>query len=120
MAQTIGFFQFDNLVKGRVPFLFVNLNVDTSALYPHIYKMHLERMLLSIPDQSIGTMEPAEIVSFIQDQKILAHQAIVLLCEDGKRSEQVACALETANYANVFVIAGGWQKLLEERQNPKI
>lgn len=119
MAQSIGFFQFDNLVKGRVPFLFVNLNIDTKALYPHIYKMHLERMLLNIPDRNIEVMEPAEIVSIIQDQKLPAHQAIVILCDNGERSEQIARALEAANYVNVFVIAGGWQKLLTEQQNPK-
>ncbi len=117
MAQSIGFFQFDNLVKGRVPFLFVNLNIDTNALYPHIYKMHLDRMLLTIPDQDLAAMEAAKIVSFIQDQKHPSHQAIVLLCENGEKSELIAHTLEGAGYVNVFVVAGGWLQLLEEQQN---
>jgi rhodanese-related sulfurtransferase len=107
MAQSIGYFQFDNLVKGRVPFLFVNLGVDTSALYPHVYKMHLERMQMPITEGDVFTQ--------ILERNPAKSDAIIVLCEDGQKSAPIAEALEKAEFVNVFLVEGGWKKLLADR-----
>ena len=108
MAQSIGHFQFDNLVKGRIPFLFINFGIDTSAVYPHVYKMHLERSLFQVADGNIATMNAQDIVANIQSQSIPSSMAIVILCEDGNKSRSLGEVLEAAGYINVFVVEGGW------------
>ncbi|RYZ75967.1 MAG: hypothetical protein EOP06_31765, partial [Proteobacteria bacterium] len=79
MAQTIGYFQFDNLVKGRVPFLFINLDVDTTKVYPHVYKMHLERMQLEAEPGELATADPKTIVEKILAMGGTKSDAVVLL-----------------------------------------
>ena len=111
MAQSIGYFQFDNLVKGRVPFLFVNFGVDTSATYPHVYTMHLDRALLQVAQDEISNMSPEDIVANIQSQNRPPSEAIVILCDDGVKSLAVGEALENAGYINVVVVDGGWKKV---------
>jgi rhodanese-related sulfurtransferase len=115
MTQEIGFFQFDNLVKGRIPFRFVNLGIDTDAVYPHIYKSHLERLQLQVPEGRLQDMPPHDVVAQLQSQGVAAGDAIILLCEDGEKSEAIAEALDRAGFLNVFLVRGGWEKLLEER-----
>ena len=111
MAQSIGHFQFDNLVKGRVPFLFVNLGIDTSELYPHVYKMHLERSLFQVAEGNVATMAPPDIIKNIQAQNRATSEAIVILCEDGDKSCRLGEALESAGYINVVVVEGGWKAM---------
>lgn len=115
MAQFIGSFQFDNLVKGRVPFLFVNLGIDTSEIYPHVYKMHLERMILSNPQGSLIELSVEKIIPLVQSHDTPLEGAIIILCEDGTKSIQIADALEQVHYKNVFVVAGGWKQILADR-----
>ncbi|MGE4132034.1 MAG: rhodanese-like domain-containing protein [Bdellovibrionales bacterium] len=58
----------------------------------------------------------------VQEQEIEAELSklsardfpIVLLCEDGRRSSQLAQQLEKKGYVNVYVVAGGVVGLLAE------
>jgi rhodanese-related sulfurtransferase len=109
VIQTIGAFQFDNLVKGRVPFLFVNLGVDTSSIFPHVYKMHLERMQMQVAHGELKSLSPEDIVAHILSQGKPLSEAIIVLCEDGSQSAAIGAALEAAHFINVFVIEGGWK-----------
>ena len=119
MAQSIGYFQFDNLVKGRIPFMFLNLGVNTSVLYPHIYKMHLDRALFQVADGDLATMSVEDVVANIQSQNRPPSEAIIILCDDGKKSLLIGEALEKAGYINVFVVEGGWQKVMDQAQGQK-
>lgn len=113
MAQSIGYFQFDNLVQGRVGFVFLNFGVNTHDVYPHIFKMHLENRLLQLPDTDLKSASTEQILL------ALAHHpketAIIVLCQDGQRSSEVATALENAGYINTFFIKGGWNQAMIER-----
>lgn len=113
MAQSIGFFQFDNLVRGRVGFVFVNLGIDTNAVYPHIFKMHLDHMLLQLPEGNIASASDEQILSALSEQP--KESAVIMLDQTGERSEKLADLLEAAGFINAFYLKGGWDQLLKDR-----
>lgn len=113
MAKSIGYFQFDNLVRGRVGFVFLNFGVNTSAVYPHIFKMHLENRLLQLPEGELINASPEQVLSAMTTHP--KESAIVLLCQDGVRSSEVAKVLESAGFINAFYVHGGWEQLLKEK-----
>lgn len=113
MAQSIGSFQFDNLVRGRVGFVFINLGVDTSAVYPHIFKMHLEQKLLQLPNGELVSASDEQILSAMAEQP--KESAVIVLDQNGNRSEGLANALEAAGFINVFFVKGGWEQFLKDR-----
>lgn len=113
MAQSIGFFQFDNLVRGRVGFVFVNLGIDTNAVYPHVFKMHLEQKLLQLPEGDLSTASDEQILSAIKEQP--KESAVIVLDQTGTRAESLASALEAAGFINAFYVKGGWEQFLKDR-----
>jgi rhodanese-related sulfurtransferase len=106
MLNLINFFQFDNLVRNRVPFLFINLHESLVPLFTLLEKMHIqtyERLLT-----------PAEVLLHIEENKIPLDYAIVLICQDGKTSQELCANLEKKSYTNVYVVNGGYQQLVTE------
>lgn len=113
MAQSIGFFQFDNLVRGRVGFVFVNLGIDTAAVYPHIFKMHLDHMMLQLPEGTLATASDEQILSALQQQP--KESAVIVLDQNGARAEKIAGQLDALGFLNAFYLKGGWEQLLKDR-----
>ena len=110
MLNRIGFFQFDNLVKNRIPFLFLNLTTeDISIGYTSIYKLHVET------NQKMTT--ESSILTDYLNSSLSKDTAIVLMCKDGAVSSQVATEFEKKGYTNVYVIDGGYQQLMTERSS---
>lgn len=108
MLNRIGFFQFDNLVKNRIPFLFLNMtNDDVSANYTSIYKMHMENNQKMVQADSVSKE--------LNTPGVSKDTAIVLMCADGSNSPAIAANLEKNGYTNVYVIDGGYQQLMTER-----
>ncbi len=110
--QTIGFFQFDNLIKGRVGFVFINLGVDTSPIYSHLYKMHLDANLLQLPEGDLATASTATLLMALNNHS--KDSPIVVLSPDGARSLELVLALQSNGFLNVFDIKGGWNQILAE------
>lgn len=113
MAQSIGFFQFDNLVRGRVGFVFVNFGIDTNAVYPHVYKMHLEQKLLQLPEGDLTTATDDQIISALSQHP--KETAVIVLDQNGTHAEKLAEMLESAGFHNAFYVKGGWDQCLIER-----
>lgn len=110
MLNRIGFFHFENLVKNRIPFLFLNMtSEDISSWYTSIYKNHLEMYQKQI------TLNTAE--SEYLNSKLSKDTAFVLLCHDGVSSLSLAEKFQQAGYTNVYVIDGGYQQLVTERSS---
>jgi rhodanese-related sulfurtransferase len=113
MAQSIGSFQFDNLVRGRVGFVFINFGIDTTAVYQHVFKMHLEQRLLQLPEGDLTGASDEQILSAMNQHA--KETAIIVLDQSGVRSETLAHALEAAGFINVFYLKGGWDQFLKDR-----
>ena len=107
MLNKINFFQFDNLINNRVPFLFFNMSEDLRPWYTSVSRMHLDSyQILVNPDQVIATIE---------EKKAPKDYAIVLLCAEGSDSLQLYSLLQNMSYTNVYVIDGGYQQMVTER-----
>ena len=107
MLNKIGFFQLDNLIQGRVPFLLINLGPEIFTWYSSLAKLHLEKSLFVTTEE--------QILPNLQKQDVPDHAAIILLCPDGVRSTKISIDLEKKGYTNVYVIDGGYQQLMTER-----
>ena len=108
MLNRIGFFQFDNLIRNRIPFLFLNMtSEDLSAGYTSIYKTHIEN--------NHRLTQPENVLKDYLNPGLSKDTAIVLMCLDGAKSSQIATEFEKNGYTNVYVIDGGHQQLMTER-----
>lgn len=107
MLNKISYFQFDNLVKNRVPLTLLNLGPSLQALYTSIYKAHLENYEILIDETSV--------FQALEEKKVPHDAAIVLICEDGLKSSQLFMQLEKKAYTNVYLIDGGYRQLMTER-----
>jgi hypothetical protein len=113
---SFGGFQFDNLVQARIPFLFLNLGIDTSKVYPHVHKMHLDRTLFMMDGVDLESASTSEIVQALQDSKTPLSTAIVVLDRDGSKAAPIATALEQVGFTNAFYVAGGWDQLVVDKE----
>lgn len=107
MLNKIGFYQFDNLINNRVPFMFFNFSEDVSHWYPHIYKIHVQTHQVLCTEN--------ELYSELETRQLPLDFAILLLCSDGKLSERLARQLEIKGYTNVYLIDGGYQQMVTDR-----
>ena len=103
----IGWFQFENLVKNRVPFLLLNLGVDLSGLFQGLEQKHVR----SLEIQTTATRALEDLKKRSQDFKY----AVIVLCPKGDESAPLVHAVEAAGYLNVYSIHGGLQGLIQEK-----
>lgn len=108
MPNKLGFYQLDNLISNRVPFLFFNMSESILSWYTSVSKMHLETYQILTTSDCI--------IAIITEKKAPKDYAIVLLCNDGLVSLKVNTDLEKLGYTNVYVIDGGYQQLVTERE----
>lgn len=105
----IGFFQFDNLVQGRVPFYLLDLNTEIAAWYKGMAARHLEN--ITIP------CTPDTALPLIEEKKLPPHFALVVLDKDETQAPAIAQKLEAAGFTNVFLVKGGILGMAKERNS---
>ncbi|QDK36528.1 rhodanese-like domain-containing protein [Bdellovibrio sp. NC01] len=103
----IGYFQFDNLVRGRVPFMLINLGVDLSVWYKSVEAMHIAAVTVEVENE--------DYVGAIKAKKLPPHFAIVVLDQDGSRSKKIADELEAAGFLNAHYVRGGFIGIQKEK-----
>lgn len=108
MLNKINFYQLDNLITNRVPFLFLNMSESLVDWYKSVSKLHVEAYEI--------LTKAEQIIPILEEKKIPKDQAIVLLCPDGLQSLQIHQDLEKKSYTNVYVIDGGYQQIVTERE----
>lgn len=107
--NNIGFFQFDNLLQNRVPFVLVLLDeIDIKSWYNSLVQLHIQNISIQC--------EPKQVFEIIQAKKLPAHFAIIVLDKDQKKSPQIVKELEKAGHTNVYYIKNGYDGLLTERK----
>lgn len=103
----IGYFQFNNLVRGRIPFILVNLGVDLSTWYKSVEAMHLANVSVSADENNV--------VELVQAKKLPPHFAIVVIDQDGSRAKNIVATLEAAGFLNAHHVRGGLKGLEKEK-----
>jgi len=105
--MSIDFFQFDNLVKNRVPFILISYGIDFKNYEKGLYQNHIEKHLI--------VLEPMKTQEYVESQNLLKEQSIVLVDQDGRISEKWAETLDGLGYKNVFFIRGGFENLQKQK-----
>lgn len=103
----VGYYQLNNLIENRVPFIFFNYGTDVSPWYTSIQKLHVEAWQVLLTEN--------ETQQELDNRKIPKDFAILLLCQDGKQSARIAGDLEKKGYTNVYLIDGGYQQMVTDR-----
>lgn len=108
MLNKIGFYQLDNLINNRVPFLFLNLSGNSLVdWYTVLSRLHVQTFEVMLAE--------ADIQAELDNRKVPTDHAIVLLCPDGTLSMKIYGELSAKHYTNVYVIDGGYQQLMTEK-----
>lgn len=102
-ATEIGLFQLENLILSRTPFVFLNL----SEIEESSGDVRLDSYLKNA--EQVHEDRVGEHLSSLDKQS-----PVVLLCENGERSEALALILEKQGFRNVYVIQGGVCGLRDE------
>ncbi len=109
MLNKINFFQLDNLINNRVPFMFYNMSAHSVRdWYQSVSRNHVETYEKLLPEDKI--------LVDIDLNKLPKDYAIVLLCQNGEASLQFSKNLTQLAYTNVYVVDGGYQQMVTERQ----
>ena len=105
--NSIGFFQFDNLLQSRTPFLLLLLDeIDLKPNYNSLVHMHLDII------SSYCSSEKA--LGVVQEKNLPNHYAIIVLDLNGKKSPLVAKSLESAGFINVYYVKNGFTAFSKE------
>lgn len=107
MLNKINFYQLDNLISNRVPFLFYNLSTSIADWYNSVNRLHVQTYEKLINESGVMTD--------ISTNNVPKDYAIVLLCPDGRSSMKLYAELEKKAYTNVYVVDGGYQQIVTER-----
>jgi rhodanese-related sulfurtransferase len=110
-AMPIGFYQFDNLVQGHIPFALFTLEFPFEKIYAGEDLKHLLRQVIALSHVS-----QEEILSIIENRGYKKDQPIVVLDEKGIASKEIAFALEEMGYMNTFFVLDGFKSLLPENR----
>jgi hypothetical protein len=109
-VPSIGFFQFDNLLKTRVPFLIVNLGVDLSAVFRGTDWDHIQIYQLNVVRQ----IEIKALESEFAAKKIPTHYPIVFVCDDGIVSKDLSERMDERGWLNCFYVYQGIRGLVSD------
>lgn len=94
--QSIGVFQFENLVRNRIPFVLFNLGLDLSGRFPSFLQTHMESQM--------HRLDSAQAVSTARSIAIAAESAIVVVAEDPDEACSCARSLFAAGFENVYYV----------------
>ena len=112
-ALPLGFFQFDNLVRNRVPFYLLRSNIDVESLYgkmEFMEKQHLRNYGIELSEFSVAVVEP-----LLKERHAQKDSPLVVLDADGISAAKLASALASAGYLNVYYVLGGFAGLQVEK-----
>ncbi len=100
----IGLFQLENLFLSPSQFFFFDLRTEKRPIAPNL-DQYLSRAT---------AMEAPELAGHLKAQNTPLEYPILLLCQDGGTSAEIARELEAAGYTNIYVVTGGVTGLLSE------
>lgn len=103
----LSFFQFDNLVQNRIPFLLVNLGADLGSWYQSVWAMHIENNTLKTTAQNA--------IVDIKAKNLPPHYAIVVVDEDGVQAGEIQKVLEGMGFINSYSLRGGLRGMAQEK-----
>jgi len=108
-ALPIGYFQLDNLIRNRVPFFLLRTEMDVESAFGVMEKLHIRNYSLILNPMNQEQAEAA-----LKERQARKEDPVVVLCDNGRDSRQLAQALVDQGHINVYYVLGGWQSFLLE------
>ena len=130
--QHIGSFQFENLVKNRVPFTLVHFNQDFSQVFNAFYAGYAKSQAFDV--SMVEHVQPSSLLAQVsqklqrvlfpenvsaagfqqveqklRERGVMKESALVFLCENGKKSRSLARFFWRQGYGNAFWVQDGMQ-----------
>lgn len=99
----INYFQFENLIKNRVPFVLVALGVDLDSFYKDFHQRHLAQVLWSCSPEEFLREAPKKFSDL--------GTAFVFICTNGELSKKLCNQSASLGYLNTYFCGGGLQAL---------
>jgi rhodanese-related sulfurtransferase len=100
----IGLFQLENLVLTPARYCVVDLRAERGSTRPEVDRLlHKARHLTA-----------EELLAQVKDGQIPSQLPVILVCQDGRLSKDIARRLESVGHQQVYVVAGGVFGLLSE------
>lgn len=107
----IHFFQFDNLVQNRIPFVLLHEPFDFSALYPRsLERNHLEKWSFEVNFSEA----PTALSSRLAEKGLPSQLPIIMVAKSHQDLSSWIKNLEEQGFINLFYVAGGWVHLTYE------
>lgn len=111
MENVIGYYQLDNLIRGRIPCLLLMIGVDLKSWYGPLEKMHLNTWAIDFEtDCDIET-----VFLKIEERQAPKDFGVVVLCKDGDHSKHLLELLIQKGHTNTYWIEGGFTALEKEK-----
>lgn len=112
----ISFFQFDNLVQNRIPFVFLHDGVETSALYAlSTDRHHLEKWAFTVD----FTGAPLDVKALIAEKGLPPSVPVVLASKSGAPPRTWADDVERQGFMNVHAVDRSWDALVTEARESR-
>ncbi len=108
-ALPLGFFQFDNLLRNRVPFALLRSPVDLESAFGPMEKIHLRTYSINLDSLQLSNAQAA-----LKERGTRKEDPIVVLCETGEASQKLADELAAQDFMNVYFVLDGWKGIQEE------
>lgn len=93
---SIGRYQLENLLRASVRFQYLDLRSEEARASQTHFLLYGSQAVL-----------PSDAVSLLKSQSVPFDAGVILICEDGSTSAQVATDLEAAGFVNVYRVEGG-------------
>ncbi len=107
--NSIGYFQLDNLIRGRIPMLFLNFGVDLKPWYGPLEKIHLGTWAIASTRENY--------YEHLQERQAPTDFGIIVLCPDGELSKIIAEELIQKGHTNTYWVDGGFAELERQKQS---
>lgn len=115
-AIKIGSFQFDNLVRNRVPFHLVGVHCPFEKYYKSIDFMHIQNYQIELDfDPTLD-----QVLDLFEKKKITQETPLVFVCQDGKKSKRWSEVFGDLGYSNAYYLEDGYQSLESLVKDPQI
>jgi hypothetical protein len=106
-AIGIGYFQFDNLVRSRVPFCLFRFEVSLAGIYKGPELEHIDRYGIAC-ERSFATTAGIRI---LEERRYRTIDPVLVICSDGVQSKKWADELSRKGYINCYFVEGGLAQL---------
>jgi rhodanese-related sulfurtransferase len=108
-VQRIGVYQLENLIRQRVPFLYLDLRSAEKRNSEATGHAGFQALL-----HGSVSVAPDGVLAYVTSLGVPVTHPVVLICENGDSAVAAARTLEQNSFINVFVVEGGTQSLRTE------